>query len=70
MLYRKNIYRWEQWSRVVLGLGMAAWGLLVAGNLLGYGVAAAGAGLAATGVVGWGPACAVIGRRLKDRGQA
>jgi hypothetical protein len=69
MLYRKNIYRWEQWSRVVLGLGMAAWGLLVAGNLLGYGVAAAGAGLAVTGIVGWCPACAMIGRRVKDRGQ-
>ena len=68
MFYRKNIYRWEQWSRVAIGVGMAAWGLLVAGNLLGYGVAAAGAGLAVTGIVGWCPACAMIGRRLKGRG--
>lgn len=68
MFYRKNIYRWEQWSRVVLGIGMAAWGVLVAGDLLGYGVAVAGAGLAVTGIVGWCPACAMIGRRVKDRG--
>ena len=70
MFYRKNLYRWEQWSRVVLGVGMAAWGLLVASNPVGYGVAVAGAGLAVTGIVGWCPACAMIGRRLKDRGQA
>ena len=68
MFYRKNIYRWEQWLRVVLGIGMAAWGVLVAGDLLGYGVAVAGAGLAVTGIVGWCPACAMIGRRVKDRG--
>jgi DUF2892 family protein len=68
MFYRKNLYRWEQWSRVALGVGMAGWGLLVAGDLLGYSVAAAGAGLAVTGIVGWCPACAAIGRRLKDRG--
>ena len=68
MFYRKNIYRWEQWSRVVLGIGMAAWGVLVAGDLLGYGVAVAGAGLAVTGIDGWCPACAMIGRRVKDRG--
>ena len=68
MFYRKNIYRWEQWLRVALGIGMAAWGALVAGDLLGYGVAVAGAGLAVTGIVGWCPACAMIGRRVKDRG--
>ena len=68
MFYRKNIYRWEQWSRVVLGIGMAAWGVLVAGDLLGYGGAVAGAGLAVTGIIGWCPACAMIGRRIKDRG--
>ena len=68
MFYRKNIYRWEQWSRVVLGIGMAAWGVLVAGDLLGYGVAVAGVGLAVTGIIGWCPACAMIGRRVKDRG--
>jgi hypothetical protein len=67
MLYRKNIYRWEQWSRVVLGLGMVVVGLALTGGLPGYGVAAAGAMLAVTGIVGWCPACATVGRRLKER---
>lgn len=66
MLYRKNIYRWEQWSRVVLGAGMIVFGLALTGGLMGYGVAAAGAMLAVTGIAGWCPACATVGRRLKE----
>lgn len=67
MLYRKNIYRWEQWSRVVAGGGMIVFGLAFAGGALGYVVAVAGAMLAVTGFVGWCPACAMVGRRLKER---
>ena len=67
MLYRKNLYRWEQWSRVVIGAAAGVFGLAVPGGALGYGVAAAGAMLAVTGVVGWCPACATIGRRLRER---
>ena len=66
MLYRKNVYRWEQWSRVVLGLAMAGLGLTFAGGIAGYLIAATGLGIAATGIIGWCPACALIGRRLKD----
>ncbi len=68
MLYRKNIYHWEQWSRVVVGLAASVSGLFLApSHLVAYGVAAAGIGLAVTGVVGWCPACAMIDRRLKDQ---
>ena len=67
MLYRKNLYRWEQWSRVVLGAGMIGLGLAWMGGAAGYGLAAAGAMLAVTGIVGWCPACATVGRRLKER---
>jgi hypothetical protein len=67
MLYRKNIYRWEQWSRVVAGAGMIVFGLAFMGGVPGYGVAVAGAMLAVTGFVGWCPACAMVGRRLKER---
>ena len=67
MLYRKKIYRWEQWSRVLLGAGMLVFGLVTMGGLPGYAVAAAGAMLAVTGIVGWCPACATVGRRLKER---
>ena len=67
MLYRKNIYQWEQGLRIVAGAAMAGWGLFFAGgSLLGYLIAASGAFLAVTGFVGWCPACAMVGRRLKE----
>lgn len=67
MLYRKNIYRWEQWSRVVAGAAMAVWGFAFAPiPVIGYITAAAGFGLALTGLLGWCPACAMVGRRTKD----
>lgn len=66
MFYRKNLYRWEQWLRVVLGVAMAVAGIGFVGEALGYGLAAVGAMLAVTGIVGWCPACATVGRRLKE----
>lgn len=66
MFYRKNLYRWEQWLRVVLGVAMAVAGIGFMGGALGYGLAAVGAMLAVTGIVGWCPACATVGRRLKE----
>lgn len=67
MFYRKNIYRWEQWFRVVIGIAAAGLALYLApGQMLGYGIAAAGLGLAVTGAFGFCPACAMIGRRPKD----
>jgi hypothetical protein len=67
VLYRKNIYQWEQALRIIGGAAMVGWGLFLAGGgLLGYVVAASGAFLAVTGFVGWCPACAMVGRRLKE----
>ncbi|MEO5805701.1 DUF2892 domain-containing protein [Devosia sp.] len=67
MFYRKNIYAWEQWGRVVIGLAMLVWGVLPSGGgLLGYGIAAVGVFLGLTGVVGFCPACALVGRKLRD----
>lgn len=66
MFYRKNLYRWEQWLRVVLGVAMAVAGIGFMGEALGYGLAAVGAMLAVTGIVGWCPACATVGRRPKE----
>lgn len=67
VLYRKNIYQWEQALRIVAGAGMAGWGLFFAeASLIGYLVAASGAFLALTGFVGWCPACAMVGRRLRE----
>ena len=70
MFYRKNIYAWEQMTRLVLGAAMAVWGLFFAGGgLLGYGVAATGLFLAITGVFGFCPACAMVGRKLRNHPQ-
>lgn len=63
MLYRKNIYAWEQWLRIVAGLGLAAYALLgLTHGAVDYLVAASGVIFALTGVVGWCPMCAMVGR--------
>ncbi len=66
-LYRKNIRQWGQWSRVVAGAAMliaaVAVASLVARVLLGTG----GAIMVATGLVGWCPACAMVGRTLDQK---
>lgn len=67
MLYRKNIYQWEQWSRVLLGAALVVWGVAFAPQPWGYLAIVAGVATAITGVFGWCPACAMIGRRIKDR---
>ncbi len=67
MLYRKNIYAWEQWSRVIVGAAAAIGGLLLLGWPWNLVVAASGIGLAVTGLFGWCPACAMVGRRLERK---
>jgi hypothetical protein len=68
MLYRKNLYSWESMLRIVAGLGLAGYFLFaVNGSVLNYAIAASGIGFAVTGIVGWCPMCAMIGRRLKDK---
>jgi Protein of unknown function (DUF2892) len=70
MLYRKNLYSWEQGARAVVGLGVALYAAVAFPGGLGlgaYATIATGVFLAATGVVGWCPACATVGRRLKSR---
>lgn len=66
MLYRKNIYAWEQMARIILSLAVIAYALIaMPAGLLSYGIALAAAGFALTGVFGWCPACAMVGRKLK-----
>ena len=68
MLYRKNLYSWESMLRIVVGLGLAAYCLFaVPGSLLTYVIAASGVGFALTGMIGWCPMCAMVGRRLKEK---
>jgi hypothetical protein len=68
MLYLKNVPSWERALRIVLGLlglGFAAanWGQ--SGLAAGAGIM--GATLALTGLLGFCPMCALVGRKL-DRG--
>ncbi|MCB8822825.1 YgaP family membrane protein [Microvirga rosea] len=64
MIYRKNLYSWEQVLRVIVGLAAAAGGIWMwPGSVVGYAVAACGVMFAVTGIFGFCPACAMIGRR-------
>jgi len=67
MSLHKNVPGWERWARVALGtvalVGGVVWAL-VGSPVLGGLVAFSGLGLGATGVVGWCPLCAAVGRTL------
>ena len=66
MFYQKNLFAWEQVLRIVVGLAMVG-ALFYLPGWLGYLVAAGGGMLAITGVFGYCPACAMIGRKPIDR---
>jgi len=68
MFYRKNVFAWEQVVRLIAGAGMIGYGLLgLPGNWVGYSIAAAGLYTALTGIFGYCPACAMIGRKPIDK---
>ena len=67
MLYRKNLFAWEQMLRIIAGVAMIGGGLIYLPGWPGYLVAASGGLLAVTGVFGWCPACAMVGRKPVDR---
>jgi Protein of unknown function (DUF2892) len=69
MLYRKNLYAWEQMARLASGAGVALYGVFGGlGPLMSIALIAGGAGFALTGVFGWCPACAAFGRNIGKRG--
>ena len=68
MLYQKNLPVWERTTRVVAGILMGLCGFLgpgLAGTPVGYIIAAAGGMTLLTGFIGFCPACAMVGRKLK-----
>ncbi len=70
MFYRKNIRGWEQLVRIVMGAAMMGYGLIgMSGTHAGYAVAAVGLMMGATGVFGFCPACAMVGRKLDHKPQ-
>lgn len=62
MFYRKNLFAWEQVGRLIVGAGVVAAGLYFLPGWSGYLTAAGGLALALTGVFGYCPACAMVGR--------
>ena len=63
MIYRKNLFSWEQVGRVGLGLAAMAAGMLAFETVNGYWILV-GAILVVTGLFGFCPACYLVGRRV------
>ncbi|WP_028103436.1 YgaP family membrane protein [Pseudoduganella violaceinigra] len=64
MFYVKNVPTWERMLRVIGGLALALWGFLALGGLWGTVAALSAAGLVLSGLFGFCPACAMVGRTL------
>ena len=60
--YAKNVPSWERLVRIALSVGVIIYGLSLPGPW-SWMVAASAAGFALTGLVGFCPACAMVGRR-------
>ncbi len=65
-MFAANVPALERLIRIMIGLGVALFALfgLAQSNVL---VAALGLCFAATGLIGFCPACALVGRRLEPR---
>lgn len=68
MFYAKNVPAWERIARIIAGLAALAfaatqWGTSAVAVAAGI----AGAGLAVSGLVGFCPMCAMVGRKLDKR---
>jgi hypothetical protein len=67
MFYRKNLYTWEQRVRVVLGLALGTFGLIVSFAPLIKGAILFSAVISIiTGFIGFCPACAMVGKKIKS----
>ena len=67
MFYRKNVYAWEQIVRLMAGAAIIAGGFILTQGWLSYAIIATGLYTALTGVFGYCPACAMIGRGPVDK---
>ncbi|WP_437558112.1 YgaP family membrane protein [Acidithiobacillus sulfuriphilus] len=67
MIYVKNLPLWERLLRIGFGVAVVVYAAFNMGGALGWVVAVCGLGAALTGIFGFCPACALAGRRLKQR---
>jgi hypothetical protein len=66
MFYVKNVPNWERVLRVIAGLAAIYLGLAVLGGVWGAVVAASAVGIVGSGLFGFCPMCALVGRRLDN----
>ena len=66
-LYVKNVPPAERALRVVAGIAVAAVTMAALGGWVGALIAASALGIVVTGLVGFCPACAMVGRKLQPR---
>jgi hypothetical protein len=66
MFYVKNVPNWERVLRLLAGIGLLAASLgLLGGGWQGWGAGLGGVGLTLSGLFGFCPACAMVGRKLR-----
>lgn len=65
--YVKNVPVWERVLRVLVGLVVAGVALVALPGLTGWLVAGSAMGVVVSGLVGFCPMCAMVGRRLDHR---
>lgn len=68
MFYVKNLPNWERGVRVVAGVIAAVLGVTTLGGMAGWLLAAVAAGIVLSGLFGFCPMCAMVGRRPPARG--
>jgi len=64
MFYVKNVPGWERAVRIALGVIVTVLAVVWIKGVAGIAVAVAAAGIVVSGLVGFCPACAMVGRRL------
>ncbi|MES2106877.1 MAG: DUF2892 domain-containing protein [Pseudomonadota bacterium] len=70
MFYAKNLPNWERILRLIVSLAVIAWAAIGLSGIVGWVVIAGAAGITLSGLFGFCPMCAMVGRRLdKTKGK-
>jgi hypothetical protein len=70
MFYVKNVPTWERIVRVIVGLIVVVAAIQMLGGVWGAVIAASAAGIVGSGLFGFCPMCAMVGRRLDKQAKA
>ena len=66
MFYAKNVPAWERTLRIAIGIIALAFAAFSWGSPLAVIAGITGATLAMTGLIGFCPMCALVGRKIKQ----